>query len=56
LTEECRVLAERFGFSAGELARLMLNGAEAAFLDAENKRALIERMRAGFAALGVTPA
>ncbi|TVY01019.1 adenosine deaminase [Paenibacillus cremeus] len=53
LTKEYRVLADKFGFAATELAELVMNGVEAAFLEESEKRVLRRRFRRQFRELGV---
>lgn len=40
ITKEYRVIAEKFGFTLAEIAKLILNGVEASFLEANEKAAL----------------
>lgn len=40
ITQEYKVLAEKFGFSKGEITTLILNGVEASFLDEAEKKEL----------------
>ncbi|WP_235427156.1 adenosine deaminase [Cohnella kolymensis] len=40
ITQEYKVLADKFGFSLAEITALILNGVEASFLDGEEKAAL----------------
>lgn len=48
LSKEYAVLRERFGFTDRELARLVMNAAEAAFLPEEEKRALRSGLEQAF--------
>jgi len=53
LNKEYAALAERFGFTASEIATLILNGVEAAFLPPEEKAELRREFEGNFAALGI---
>jgi adenosine deaminase len=52
ITNEYRILTEKFGFTPKEIRTLILNGVEAAFLDESGKRALRERFIREFEKLG----
>lgn len=53
LQREYAVLAERFGFGKEEVAALIMNGVQAAFLEQEAKRKLVGEFRTRFRELGV---
>ncbi|MNC21682.1 Aminodeoxyfutalosine deaminase [compost metagenome] len=53
LHREYSVLAERFGFGKEEVARLIMNGVQAAFLEKEAKQALAGQFRTRFRELGI---
>lgn len=53
LTKEYRILVEKFGFTPRELAAIILNGAEAAFLKREEKEALKKELQVSLKKLGV---
>ncbi len=55
LAREYGVLIERFGFTLAEIAGLILNGADAAFLRPEEKAKLRAELLSEFAELGVMP-
>ncbi|MCC3373320.1 adenosine deaminase [Cohnella sp. REN36] len=56
MTRECRELAERFGFTAAELADLMRQALDAAFVESPARVELRARLDARLAALGIEPA
>lgn len=56
MTQECRAAAERFGLSTSEIARLMANAIDAAFLEDQEKNALRGEFRRRVAELGIAPA
>ncbi|GIO11916.1 adenosine deaminase [Cohnella xylanilytica] len=56
MTRECRALAERFGFTIPELARLMENAVEASFLGEDEKNELMTIFRQKYAELDGLPA
>lgn len=53
LTKEYGILADIFGFTAAELAQLVMNGVEAAFLPDEEKQLLKQAYIEDFHALGI---
>ena len=53
ITREYRNLSEKFNFTTPELARIVMNGVEAAFLEDSNKRQLKKRCQEAFLTLGV---
>ncbi|MDF2937024.1 MAG: adenosine deaminase [Paenibacillaceae bacterium] len=53
LHREYSVLAERFGFGKEEVARLIMNGVQAAFLEKEAKQKLTGQFRTRFRELGI---
>jgi len=53
ITKEYRVLADRFGFTAPELVKLIMNGVEAAFLEESDKRILRCEMENEISRLGL---
>ncbi|WP_248925143.1 adenosine deaminase [Paenibacillus hamazuiensis] len=56
ITQEYRVLAEKFGFTVPELAKLAMNGLEAAFLEEHEKKALRKEFRRRLSELGIVSA
>ncbi|GGA08378.1 adenosine deaminase [Paenibacillus marchantiophytorum] len=54
ITNEYRVLADRFGFTTPELVKLIMNGVDAAFLDADDKLSLRREMEDEIRCLGVS--
>ncbi|NQX71005.1 adenosine deaminase [Paenibacillus alba] len=54
ITNEYRVLSDRFGFTAPELVKLIMNGVDAAFLDEADKRLLRREMEDEISGLGVS--
>jgi adenosine deaminase len=55
IADEYRLLGERLGMTPKEIAALVLNAAEAAFLEPAAKRALKSRVTAALDALGLRP-
>ncbi|QDH21585.1 adenosine deaminase [Saccharibacillus brassicae] len=55
LVKEYTVLIEKFGFTLPEIAALILNGVDAAFLPPEEKARLRADVLDGFAQLGIEP-
>jgi len=55
IADEYRLLHEKLGMTPREIAALVLNAADAAFLEPEAKSALISRVRAALADLGLDP-
>lgn len=53
ITKEYRILAEKFGFSVSELATLIMNGAEASFLEDGEKKSLKRELQYELKELGV---
>lgn len=53
ITNEYRVLTDRFGFTEPELVRLVMNGVEAAFMDENEKLSLRREMEAEIRDLGM---
>ncbi|MCY9657453.1 adenosine deaminase [Paenibacillus chondroitinus] len=53
ITNEYRVLSDRFGFTEPELVRLVMNGVEAAFMDESDKLLLRREMEAEINSLGM---
>ncbi|MFC5652267.1 adenosine deaminase [Paenibacillus solisilvae] len=53
ITREYRILSEKFGFTAPELARIVMNGVEAAFLEDSNKQQLKKSCGEAIHALGI---
>lgn len=53
ITREYRIAAEKFAFTDRELAKLVRNGAHAAFLEPTEKRALLNRIEAELTAMGL---
>jgi adenosine deaminase len=53
ITREYSILSEKFNFTTPELARIVMNGVEAAFLEDSNKLQLKKRCQEAFLALGV---
>ncbi|MFC5451334.1 adenosine deaminase [Paenibacillus aestuarii] len=53
ITKEYRVLADRFGFTAPELVKLIMNGVEAAFLEESDKLTLRREMENELSSLGL---
>ncbi|MBW7473144.1 adenosine deaminase [Paenibacillus oenotherae] len=53
LTKEYEIVADRFGFTAVELAAIVMNGVNAAFLPDEQKQSLREAVGNEFRALGL---
>ncbi|BBH23703.1 hypothetical protein Back11_50480 [Paenibacillus baekrokdamisoli] len=53
ITREYRILADKFGFATRELAAIILNGVEAAFLEDSSKRELKRSIQKDFLTLGV---
>ncbi len=56
ITKEYEVVADRFGFSLEEIAQLIMNGVEAAFLGEEEKLALKREFGERLQELGIDPA
>ncbi|OPH48295.1 adenosine deaminase [Paenibacillus ferrarius] len=54
ITNEYRVLSDRFGFTAPELVKLIMNGVDAAFLDEADKLLLRREMENEISSLGVS--
>jgi len=55
IADEYRLLHERLGMTPREIAALVLNAADAAFLEPESKRALKARVLTALEALGLKP-
>ncbi|MBB6673365.1 adenosine deaminase [Cohnella nanjingensis] len=53
MTRECRELAERFGFTAAELAGMMRNALDAAFVEEPARARLYARFEAQLAEMGI---
>lgn len=53
ITREYRILSEKFGFTIPELAGIVMNGVEAAFLEDSNKQQLKKRFQEAMLALGI---
>ncbi|MEW9702058.1 adenosine deaminase [Paenibacillus sp. SI8] len=53
ITKEYRELADRFGFTAPELVKLIMNGVDAAFLDEDDKLSLRREMEEEISGLGL---
>ncbi|MEC0231855.1 adenosine deaminase [Paenibacillus alba] len=54
ITNEYRVLSDRFGFTAPELVKLIMNGVDAAFLDEADKLLLRREMEDEISSLGLS--
>ncbi|WP_246320779.1 adenosine deaminase [Paenibacillus germinis] len=53
ITNEYRVLADRFGFTTPELVKLIMNGVDAAFMEDHDKLSLRREMEEEMSSLGV---
>lgn len=56
ITKEYEIIADKFGFSLEEIAALIMNGVEASFLDADEKRVLKQEFRRQLQDLGIDSA